>query len=208
MQNKCLRLRSEREKRGNINSTRRGGKAKEFPLSIVRKCDNNASRCSSRSFPPFVRLGKGGRKLLLPLYFFFLPLPCTTVKTTASLLPSIVRRSHKSSFGRKGDFYCTIHVPKAAQQKKGPGSKRRKTLSFSLFCRRTDTGIYGKNTFGLCSVGRYWQFIPFLEALRRGRKRKICNGAPASNARKSSFGKERAKGKNGGGAERKGNWEK
>ena len=50
-----------------------GGKAKEFPLSIVRKCDNNASRCSSRSFPPFVGLGKGGRKLLLPLYFFFLP---------------------------------------------------------------------------------------------------------------------------------------
>ncbi len=73
MQNKCLRLRSEREKRGNINSTRRGGKAKEFPLSIVRKCDNNASRCSSRSFPPFVGLEKGGRKLLLPLYFFFLP---------------------------------------------------------------------------------------------------------------------------------------
>ena len=208
VQNKCLRLRSEREKRGNINSTRRGGKAKEFPLSIVRKCDNNASRCSSRSFPPFVGLEKGGRKLLLPLYFFFLPFfPLYSENNSFSPsfnCPAITQKL----LGRKGDFYCTIHVPKAAQQKKGPGSKRRKTLSFSLFCRRTDTGIYGKNTFGLCSVGRYWQFIPFLEALRRGRKRKICNGAPASNARKSSFGKERAKGKNGGGAERKGNWEK
>ncbi len=79
--------------------------------------------------------------------------------------------------------------------KKGPGSKRRKnSLFFPFLPRRTDTGIYGKNTFGVRSVGRYWQFIPFLEALRRERKRKICNGAPASNARKSSFGKERVKG--------------
>ncbi len=51
----------QKEERGNINSRRRGGKAKEFPLSIVRKCDNNASRRSSRSsLPPFVGLGREG----------------------------------------------------------------------------------------------------------------------------------------------------
>ncbi len=119
------------------------------------------------------------------------------MKTTASLLPSIVRRSHKSSLDGRAIFTVLYTYQRRHSKKKKKVLDRSggKTLSFPLFCRRTDTGIYGKNTFGLRSVGRYWQFIPFLEALRRERKRKICNGAPASNARKSSFGKERAKGK-------------